>query len=254
MAAPDLGTISPALRAIGYEGSIHTTNLLDILDRVNDQATRIDFGRIVARSVTDKGCKLATLVGDKLLGVAARHAVMESDINGILGYLQNDAVPIVRRGLVVALAYDDVTEGDAAVLVAGQSGKIGSAAATVADTVSAAAHAGGTGNGTITMDVTTPLLTNAQSGVYTAKCITAATNGGTFRVADPHGNVLGDVAVGATFANQVKFVIADGSTDFIVGDQFDITVAIDVGRAALGRSQWQSTVTAGGLGLLWVDM
>lgn len=83
----------------------------------------------------------------------------------------------------------------------------------------------GTGNGAITMDVTTPVLANAIAGAYTAKCITAASNGGTFRVFDPKGRVLGDVAVAATFADQIKFVIADGGTDFIVGDIFTITIA-----------------------------
>ncbi|MDX2223601.1 MAG: head decoration protein [Rhodospirillaceae bacterium] len=82
----------------------------------------------------------------------------------------------------------------------------------------------GTGNGAITMDATTPVLASAKVGAYTATCVTAATNGGTFRVEDPDGFVLGDVAVGATFADDIKFVIADGSTDFVVGDKFTITV------------------------------
>lgn len=93
-------------------------------------------------------------------------------------------------------------------------------------TASAAAKAGGnTGTGAITLDATTPVLGSAKAGVYTARCITAAVNGGTFRVEDPAGNVIGDVAVGATFADDVKFVIADGATDFVVGDGFDITVS-----------------------------
>ena len=88
----------------------------------------------------------------------------------------------------------------------------------------------GTGNGVITMDGTTPVLAGAKPGAYTATVITAATNGGTFRVEDPDGNVIGDVAVGATFADDVKFVIADGSTDFIVGDKFTITVGAGSGK------------------------
>ncbi|KAF0145105.1 MAG: phage protein Gp19 [Nitrospirae bacterium] len=86
-------------------------------------------------------------------------------------------------------------------------------------------HAGNTGNGVLTPDAATPILANAQAGVYKAACIAAAVNGGTFRVSDPKGNVLGDVAVGVAFANQIKFVIADGAADFIVGDTFLITVA-----------------------------
>lgn len=52
----------------------------------------------------------------------------------------------------------------------------------------------------------------------------------TFRVTDPDGIVLGYLTVtgpsgSTTFSDAIKFAIADGSTDFIVGDGFDITVA-----------------------------
>jgi len=100
--------------------------------------------------------------------------------------------------------------------------------AVIADaTSSAAADAGNTGNGTITLDVTTPVLAAAMPGVYRAVCIEPATNLGTFAVFDPNGTEIGTVVVGGTFANQIKFVIADGSTDFIAGDAFSITVGIE---------------------------
>lgn len=108
----------------------------------------------------------------------------------------------------------------------------------------------GTGNGTITMDATTPLLANAQVGAYVAKLKSTATDGGTFAVFDPKGNYLGDVAVGATFANQIKFVIADGGTDFsgLLTTFFTITVAAGSGKykkslaAAVDGSQYPSHV------------
>lgn len=50
-------------------------------------------------------------------------------------------------------------------------------------------------------------------------------NGGTFAVEDPDGTVIGQVLVGATFDDDIKFVIADVGTDFALGDGFDITVA-----------------------------
>lgn len=100
-------------------------------------------------------------------------------------------------------------------------GKISLGAAT-----SAAKSGGNAANtGALTLDAVTPVLANAKVGVYTVRCITAAANGGVFRVEDPDGFVLGDVAVAATFADGVKFSIADGSQDFIVGEGFDITVA-----------------------------
>ena len=95
-------------------------------------------------------------------------------------------------------------------------------------------HAGNTGNGVLTPDATTPALANCQTGVYTAKCTAAATNAGTFRVTDPKGNVLGDYTVAtAAFANQIKFAIADGATDFIVGDTFLITVAVGTNKVKI---------------------
>lgn len=97
-------------------------------------------------------------------------------------------------------------------------------------------HAGNTGNGVLTPDANTPLLANAQAGVYKAVCIVATENLGTFRVSDPKGNVLGDVVVGNTFANQIKFAIADGTNDFIVGDTFLITVAAGSGKYKLSAA------------------
>lgn len=98
----------------------------------------------------------------------------------------------------------------------------------VSGTVASAAKAGGnTGNGTFTLDATTPLLLGAKLGVYTLRCIAAAANNGTFRLEDPDGAVLGDIVMAggaATVSEQIKGALADGSSDFVVGDGFDITV------------------------------
>jgi hypothetical protein len=94
-------------------------------------------------------------------------------------------------------------------------------------------HAGNTGNGVMTLDAVTPVRAGAKLGVYTATVTVAAANGGTFRVEDPDGFVLGDVVVGATFDDDIKFVIADGAADFIVGDKFLITVAAGTGKLTI---------------------
>lgn len=94
-------------------------------------------------------------------------------------------------------------------------------------TSSAAADAGNTGNGALTLDVSNPVAAGAQDGVYRAVCIAVATNSGTFEVFDPRGAAVGKVVVGATFNNQIKFVIADGATDFVAGDAFSITVGVE---------------------------
>lgn len=95
---------------------------------------------------------------------------------------------------------------------------------TAGDAAAAAKAGGNTGDGTLTLDATTPVLAGVKIGVYTVRCIEAAANGGTFEVQDPDGAVIGSVAVGDTWAEGVKFVIADGAADFVAGDGFDITV------------------------------
>lgn len=113
-------------------------------------------------------------------------------------------------------------------------------------------HAGNTGNGAMTLDATTPAIANAQVGVYTATCTTAQTNAGIFTVTDPKGNVLGTHTVaGAAFANQIKFAIADGATDFVAGDKFLITVAAGSGKwtqvtpAAFDGTQYAAGILIG---------
>ncbi|HEY0104598.1 MAG TPA: head decoration protein [Rhizomicrobium sp.] len=101
---------------------------------------------------------------------------------------------------------------------------------------SAAKSGGNTGTGTFVLDGTTPLLAGAMSGIYTLRCTVAGTNSATFRLRDPKNRVLGDYAFsgsGATVTtdSQVKGVITDAVTDFIVGDGFDITVPVGSGKS-----------------------
>ena len=101
----------------------------------------------------------------------------------------------------------------------------------------AAAKAGGnTGNGTLTMDATTPVKNGAKVGVYTVRFTVAATNNGTFVVRDPDGNQIGTVVMAGgagAFDDDIKFAVADGATDFAVGDGFDITIAAGSGKYVL---------------------
>lgn len=93
------------------------------------------------------------------------------------------------------------------------------------DTIVAAAKAGGnTGDGTIT-----GLAVGAQAmvGVYRVVCIAVAANGGTFKVLTPEGVKLDkEATVGAAYdSDHLDFTINDGATDFIVGDEFAVTVS-----------------------------
>lgn len=121
---------------------------------------------------------------------------------------------------------------DVVTVLSGQNLKAGHAVGIVTKgAVSGAAKAGGnTGDGTLTLDATTPKIAGAKPGVYQVRFITAITNSGRYQVIDPDGISLGTALVGATWANQIKFVIADGSTDFVVGDGFDITIAAGSGK------------------------
>src|SRR5689334_22471340 len=49
----------------------------------------------------------------------------------------------------------------------------------------------GTGNGTFSLDGTTPVLAGAIPGDYKVECIAAAANGGEFAVKDPNNVVIG---------------------------------------------------------------
>lgn len=93
----------------------------------------------------------------------------------------------------------------------------------------------GTGNGTCTSATVVAGDFVPKAGVYKLRCVTAITNGGTFRLEDPDGQVIAGsltMTVGAGAATVFKaggmqFTITDGSTDFAVGDTFDLTVAAD---------------------------
>lgn len=68
--------------------------------------------------------------------------------------------------------------------------------------------------------------TDFVAGDTFSLAVTAAVtaNGGAFSVTTPAGVALADATVGVAYTTQVNFTIADGATDFIVGDGFDVTV------------------------------
>jgi len=102
---------------------------------------------------------------------------------------------------------------------------------TVGAASSAAKSGGNTGNGALTLDATTPVLTGAKAGVYAVRAVGVAANGASFSVTDPDGFVIGNYTIGGpAFATGIKFAIADGATDFVLGDGFDITVAAGSGK------------------------
>lgn len=96
-----------------------------------------------------------------------------------------------------------------------------------------AADAGNTGDGVVNA---VSLGSAAKFGTYTLECITAAANGGTFKVIDPEGIRLKDAVVGNTYAGPINFTINDGAADFVVGDKFTIAVAAGSGMYVVVNS------------------
>lgn len=90
--------------------------------------------------------------------------------------------------------------------------------------VAAAADAGNTGNGVLTL-ATPAYGAGAVPGVYVVSFIEPGSDAGSFIVEAPSGAVIGSGEVGVAFDGDVKFTIADGATDFAVGDIFRITVS-----------------------------
>jgi len=64
-----------------------------------------------------------------------------------------------------------------------------------------------------------------QEGAYVLTCTAIAENAGTFSVVNPSGKALPSATVAVAYtSDEINFTIADGSTDFAVGDVFTITV------------------------------
>lgn len=101
--------------------------------------------------------------------------------------------------------------------------KRGSALGRTVSAGTATATAGtNTGNGTMG---TITAAGDLQPGNYLLKITKVVTNAGDFEVFDPLGNLAGVGSVGAAFSGGgLSFTLADGATDFAVGDSFVISV------------------------------
>lgn len=209
---------------------------------------------VIAGTTTTKQVKVPAAAVTAFKGIAMLQA-KEQAADGTVSYAAKDTLPVLDKGRIWAPVTEAVADGGQAYLI--HSGDTAGKWAASAGLAGAAANNGAgaaganTGNGTITLDATTPILAGAKVGVYSIKCIAAAADGGTFRVSDPDGYVLGDIvmATGAgAFANDIKFALADGSSDFIVGDGFKVTVA---GTAtAIAGAKYKTATTGAGLAVV----
>jgi len=94
----------------------------------------------------------------------------------------------------------------------------------------ASAEAGGSNTGDGAMGAIT-VGALAVAGIYTLNIIEAATNAGRFELLNPDGVAVGEGNVASAFSGGgLSFTLADGATDFVVGDTFAITVAAGSGK------------------------
>jgi hypothetical protein len=116
-------------------------------------------------------------------------------------------------------------------------------------TGAAVAAAGNVGNGT--MGAIT--VTNAPPGAYQLVITDAGANVGEFEVRNSSGAVIGQGTVAAAYsAGGLAFTLADGATDFAVGDVFNITVSGGTGK----YKEYNPANTDGSqfvAGILWDD-
>lgn len=140
---------------------------------------------------------------------------LTSRVTRAAGFMVSEANQFRSREAVVVLSGQDLLAG--AVL-----GRVfsGGAAASVAG-------AGNVGNGA--MGAIT--VTTAPPGGYQVVITDAAANAGEFEVRRNGFGVIGQGTVAAAFsAGGLAFTLADGATDFAVGDRFDITVTGGTGK------------------------
>lgn len=131
--------------------------------------------------------------------------------------------------------------GEARALVVGEViGKITHGAAT------AAPNEANTGDGVMGA-VTLGAL--AEIGDYVLTCTAAAADGGVFQVVAPSGYVLPPLTVAVAYAgDHLNMTLADGDADFIVGDQFTISIAPGSGKmVALTPAAVDGSQNAAGL-------
>lgn len=115
-----------------------------------------------------------------------------------------------------------------------------------ATAAAATAWSGNTGNGTMGAITVT---TGAKLGTYKLAIVEPGTNVGTFLVFDPGGLIVGKGAVASAFsAGGLAFTLADGSTDFVAGDGFDIVIAAGSGEyVAYGDGNTDGSGVASGI-------
>ena len=118
--------------------------------------------------------------------------------------------------------------------------------------VTVTAGEGNTGDGEATL-ADPPLGQLAEAGVYRLACVTIGADGGIFQALSPKGYVLPDLTVSeAHEGDHLNLTVADGATDFVVGDAFAIEVSGDGKVVGLDPAAVDGTADA--IGIVAYDM
>jgi hypothetical protein len=131
-------------------------------------------------------------------------------------------------------------------------GTVLGAAPVVASETSSIIIGANTGNGVATL--ASPATSQAAvDGDYLLTCTAAAANAGTFSVQTPDGREIGPLTVGVAFSKEIKLTIADGTTDFVVGDSFKVRIGVespgDFIYGALNPAATDGTQNAAGIAI-----
>lgn len=126
MAKPALDTYGGRLRSVGYEGGITNLDPVTIINKINENALAIGFGRAVARGTADNEVIAPTADGDVIIGISVRHATAPADLAGNVDYAQSAAVPILKQGYIYAIAQETTNQGDGVISITAGNGTLGS--------------------------------------------------------------------------------------------------------------------------------
>lgn len=146
-------------------------------------------------------------------------------------------------GFIVSEA-DGQRSREAITVKSGENLKAGAVITGVDGTVTVAASAGNTGDGT--MAATPTGVAGVVEGDYQLVIIEPATDAGAFALYRPDGSLVETGTVAVAFSNELSFTLQDGATDFAAGDNITITVA---------APKWiERAVTVAARGLLYADV
>lgn len=138
MAFPDLSTYGGFQAAIGYAGEIANMNPVSTENMVNESTGLIDFGIAVAigtatvqNNIQLRTCKLIAVDADVPIGITIRHLAYSGALRtpigttGVVGYPQNETVPVMKTGDIFVIPFENVTAGMQASSITAQAGRLG---------------------------------------------------------------------------------------------------------------------------------